>query len=90
MISSWKRGKKNRKKKIKQTHKKKLYEKGAGSRSFRMEVRPPGVFYAASVVGVGVLVGIEPTDHHQASPGLAVGGRELARAFCVSVAILAF
>lgn len=69
MISSWKREKKNRKKKIKQTNKKKkLYEKGAGSRSFRVEVRLPGVFYAASVVGV------EPTDHHQASPGLAVGG----------------
>lgn len=56
-----------------------------------MEVRPPGVFYAASVVGVGVSVGVEPTDHHhQASPGLAVGGGELARAFCVSVALLAF
>lgn len=39
-----------------------------------MEVRLPGVFYAASVVGVGVSVGVEPTDHHQASPGLAVGG----------------
>lgn len=44
-----------------------------------MEVRPPGVFYAASVVGVGV----EPTDHHQASPGLAVGVGESSPALSV-------
>lgn len=69
MISSWKRKKKKQEKENKTNKKKKkLYEKGAGSRSFRVEVRLPGVFYAASVVGV------EPTDHHQASPGLAVGG----------------